>query len=64
MLGARDTSAALTELEKATDAGQLWAAVQSVVDPVYESVWPTARFHDLLRRVGLGDVVLPTGRHH
>ena len=64
MLGARDTSAALTELEKATDSGQLWPSFQSVVDPVYESVWPASRFHELLRRVGLGDIALPAARNH
>ncbi len=59
MLGAGDTTAALLALEGQTDRGDFWPVFYSVLDPVYASVWPSARFRRLLRRVGLGDVVFP-----
>ena len=62
MLGMRDTSAALSALERATADGEMWPSVQSVVDPLYDPLWPSARFRALLRRVGLGDVPPPSAR--
>ena len=59
-LGMRDTAAALTALERATDAMEMWPSWQSVVDPLFAPLWPTNRFRVLLERVGLRDVKLPS----
>jgi len=53
MLGARDTARALTALERATDAHEIWPTLESVRDPIFDSVRGSARFQELLRRVGL-----------
>jgi serine/threonine-protein kinase len=53
MLGLRDSAAALTALERATDAGDLWTSRHATNDPMFASVRGTRRFEALLRRVGL-----------
>jgi serine/threonine protein kinase/tetratricopeptide (TPR) repeat protein len=53
LLGLHDTTAALTALERATDAGDMWYSSEPTTDPMYASVRGTRRFEALLRRVGL-----------
>lgn len=52
-LGLGDTARALSALERATDATEIWAAVESFRDPLYDPIRRSARFQALLRRVGI-----------
>ncbi len=53
MFGIGDTTEAMAALERATDANELWPASGSVLDPMFDPVRSSARFHALLRRVNL-----------
>ena len=53
MFGIGDTTEAMKALERARDAQELWPAFGSVLDPMYDPVRSSARFHDLLRSVNL-----------
>ena len=53
MFAIGDTTAAMAALERATDANELWPAYAPVIDPMYDPVRSSARFHALLRRVNL-----------
>ncbi len=53
MLGAGDTARALTALERATDANEIWPTLLSTRDPVFDAVRASPRFQEVLRRVGL-----------
>jgi serine/threonine protein kinase/tetratricopeptide (TPR) repeat protein len=53
MLGQGDTAQALSALERATDANEMWPSMQSVLSPVFDPIRGSARYQALLRRVGL-----------
>ena len=53
LLGLRDTAAALTALERATDGGEMWYSGIPTKDAMYASVRGSRRFEALLRRIGL-----------
>jgi tetratricopeptide (TPR) repeat protein len=52
-LGVGDTARALTALEQATDAGEMWPELTATYDPMYAPVRDSPRFRALLQRVGL-----------
>ena len=62
MLAVGDTTGAMQALERLTSVRDLWPAANSVLDPQYAALWPSARFRAILRRVGLGDIVFPAPR--
>ena len=53
-LGLGDTTNALSALERATDAKELWPIYPSVTDRMFDPIRKSARFRRLLERVGLG----------
>jgi serine/threonine-protein kinase len=58
MLGVGDSAAALTALERATDAGEIWFSLDSPLDAMFATIRGTRRFEALLRRVGLDPAAL------
>ena len=56
-LGLGDTAQALSALERATDAGEIWPMSASVAQPPYDAIRRSARFRVLLGRVGLADYI-------
>jgi serine/threonine-protein kinase len=54
-LGLGDTTQALSALELATEANEIWPFVFPVSDPLYDPIRGSARFRAMLRRVGLPD---------
>jgi tetratricopeptide (TPR) repeat protein len=53
-LGLGDTANALSALERATTAGEIWPLNVQLASPTYDSIRRSARFRELLKRVGLG----------
>jgi serine/threonine-protein kinase len=63
MLGIRDTARALTALERATDAHEIWFMILSTTDHMWDPVRESARYKAVMRRVGLdGRVVSDRSR--
>jgi len=56
-LGLGDTASALSSLERATDARELWALGLGPGAAHYDAIRHSARFRDLVVRVGLGNYV-------
>jgi len=54
-LGLGDTASALTALEHATEASELWPIYPSATDRMFDPIRKSARFRELLKRVGLGE---------
>ena len=54
-LGLGDTAHALSALERATDAGEIWPTNIPVPQEPYDAIRKSARFRVLLERVGLGE---------
>ena len=52
-LGLSDTSRTLTYLERATDAREIWATYNRVQDSMWDPVRKSARWVELMKRVGL-----------
>jgi len=53
MLGVGDTTEAMAALERATDANENWPSSQPVIDPIFDPIRNSSRFHRLLGRVNL-----------
>ena len=53
-LGLGDTTHAFAELERATDANELWSQSMAATDQIYDPIRNSPRFRRLLERVGLG----------
>jgi hypothetical protein len=54
-LGLGDTARALTALERATEANEIWSSMQPLSDPLFDDLRASARFQAVARRVGLSD---------
>jgi tetratricopeptide (TPR) repeat protein len=61
-LGLGDTSAALTALEQAAQRGEVWSSVPYVSDPLYGPIRNSARYRELVRRLGLADALATPAR--
>ena len=53
MLGVGDTTEAMAALERATDSNELWPSSVPMIDPMFDPIRNSARFHKLLGRVNL-----------
>ena len=58
-----DTARALSALERATDAGDIWPTAYSLSEREFDSLRGSARFATIIRRVGLDERIFtsPTG---
>jgi serine/threonine-protein kinase len=54
-LGLGDTASALSALERATDAGEIWGVMQPTAAPFFDPVRGSERFNALLRRIRLAN---------
>ena len=61
-LGLGDTANALSALERATDAGELWPLSMEEYNPAMDPIRTSARFRKLLERVGLTESPVARGR--
>ena len=58
-LGLGDTASALSALERASDAKELWLITSDLGDPGYDPIRASARFRRVLERVGLAGYYPP-----
>ena len=58
-LGLGDTARALSALERASDAKELWLITSDLGDPGYDPIRASARFRRLLERVGVAQFYPP-----
>ena len=56
-LGFGDTAGALTALERATDAREIWGVWDPILSPIFDPIRQSPRFHDIAHRIGLGDLI-------
>ena len=61
-LGLGDTATALSALERATAAGEIWTSNILVRDPIWAPIRDSPRYRDLVRRIGLADALPPLRR--
>ncbi len=61
-LGLGDTAAALSALERATDAGEIWTSNILVIDPIWAPIRDSPRYRSILRQNGLADALPPLRR--
>jgi eukaryotic-like serine/threonine-protein kinase len=54
-LGLGDTASALSALERATDAREIWPASIPIDDPSLDAIRSSPRFRELVKRVGLAE---------
>jgi len=54
-LGLGDTANALSALERATDAREMWPLTMEDYSPIRDPIRASARFRKLLERVGLAE---------
>ena len=57
-LGFGDTANALSALERATDAREIWGVWQPIASPIFDPVRQNARFLEIVRRIGLDDAAV------
>jgi len=58
-IGLGDTAAALSALERATDLGEIWYVMSGLPDPMFKPLHHSPRYHALLRRIGLPEMIPP-----
>lgn len=61
-LGLGDTASALSALERASDAKELWLITSDLGDPAYDPIRGSARFRKLLERIGLAPFISAASR--
>jgi TolB-like protein/tRNA A-37 threonylcarbamoyl transferase component Bud32/Flp pilus assembly protein TadD len=61
-LGLGDTAAALSALERATAAGEIWTSNILVSDPIWAPIRESPRYRNILRQIGLADALPPLRR--
>jgi TolB-like protein/tRNA A-37 threonylcarbamoyl transferase component Bud32/Flp pilus assembly protein TadD len=61
-VGLGDTATALSALERATAAGEIWTSNILVSDPIWATIRDSPRYRNLVRRIGLADALPPLSR--
>jgi TolB-like protein len=61
-LGLGDTATALSALERATAAGEIWTSTNLVSDPLFAPIRDSPRYRSLVQRIGLADALPPLRR--